>query len=226
MAAGRPGQGHESHSQGRHQTEQRPLPLKLSAPSSPEKGSKFYPACPPGRSRLFGPHAATLRMDGRTEHRPAVCSVSQGCITRTQHQARLRQQGYLSLCPEVSQDPFPSLGVWRCAFDPGGFLACGHITQLCVIFMWHLRVCICVCITFLLLRAHWVRAPLRPHFICSSAKTYFQIRTHSEVLQTSRCKLGYDSAHSRHRGVPQRVEGPAPHDESPQKEQTPAKLCF
>ena len=94
MAAGTPGQGHESHSQGRHQTKQRPLPLELSAPSSPEKGSKFYPACPPGQSRLFGPHAASLWMDGCTEHQPAVCSVSQGCIT--QHQAGLRQQGCLS----------------------------------------------------------------------------------------------------------------------------------
>ena len=222
MAAGTPGQGHESHSQGRHQTKQRPLPLELSAPSSPEKGSKFYPACPPGQSSLFGPHAASLWMDGCTEHQPAVCSVSRAASPGTKLGLGSRD---VSPGPEVSQDPCPSLGLWRCAFDAGGFLACGHIAQLCVIFTWPLRVCICVCIRFLLLETYWVRAPLRPHFICSSAKTHFQIRTHSEVLQTSRCKLGYNSARSRHRGVPQHVEGPAPHEEPPQ-EQTQAKFCF
>lgn len=99
MAAGRSGQGHESHSQGRHQTKQRPLPLKLSAPSSPEKGSKFYLACPPGQSRLFGPHAASLWMDGR------VCHVSQGCIT--QHQAGLGQQGIPLSWPGGIPGPLP-----------------------------------------------------------------------------------------------------------------------
>ena len=168
MAAGRSGQGHESHSQGRHQTKQRPLPLKLSAPSSPEKGSRFYPACPLGQSRLFGPHAASLWMDGH------VCHVSQGCITR--HQAGLGQQGYLSPGPEVSQDPCPSLGLRRCAFNPGGFLACGHIAQLCVIFLG-ISVCASVCASdFFFYEPYWVRAALRPHFICSSAKTCFQIR--------------------------------------------------
>lgn len=90
-----------------------------------------------------------------------------------------------------------------------------------------ISVCASVCAShFFFYEPYWVRAPLRPHFICSSAKTHFQIRTHSEVPQTSRCKLGYNSAHSRHRGVPQHVEGPAPHQEPPQKEQTQAKLCF
>lgn len=66
-----------------------------------------------------------------------------------------------------------------------------------------ISVCASVCASdFFFYEPYWVRAALRPHFICSSAKTCFQIRTHSELLQTSRCKLGYNSAHGRHRGVP------------------------